>query len=118
MYTIEQAEEVLQHYFGYTTFRTGQKELVAHLLEGRDVLGIMPTGAGKSICYQVPAMVLEGVTIVISPLISLMKDQVDALGEVGIPAGVINSTLTSAEYNETFRKAVDGDYKQIGRAHV
>lgn len=108
-----QAREILQKYYGYSEFRAGQEVLINHLLEGKDVLGIMPTGAGKSICYQVPAMVMEGITIVISPLISLMKDQVDALNEVGISAGVINSTLSAAEYRETIQLAMDGHYKLL-----
>ena len=73
------AEEILKIHFGYETFRKGQEELISHILKKEDCLGIMPTGAGKSICYQVPAMLLDGITLVISPLISLMKDQVDSL---------------------------------------
>ena len=107
------ANEILKKYYGYSTFRPGQEETISHLLSGCDVLGIMPTGAGKSICYQVPAMVLQGVTIVISPLISLMKDQVDNLKEVGIPAGLINSSLSTLEYNEVMRLATDGAYKLL-----
>ena len=75
---------ILQHHFGYPSFHKGQEELITHLLNGQDVLGIMPTGAGKSICYQVPALLLPGMTIVISPLISLMQDQVTALREIGM----------------------------------
>ena len=78
--------EVLKRYFGYDGFRNGQEDLIRAILSGRDVLGIMPTGAGKSICYQVPALLLPGITVVISPLISLMKDQVRALNEAGIHA--------------------------------
>ena len=80
------AQEILKQYFGYDSFRPGQDELVQAILSGRDTLGIMPTGAGKSICYQVPALALPGLTLVISPLISLMKDQVGALNEAGVPA--------------------------------
>ena len=79
--------EILKNYFGYSSFREGQELLIEAILTGRDVLGIMPTGAGKSVCYQVPALLLPGVTIVVSPLISLMKDQVQALNQAGVPAG-------------------------------
>ncbi|MGL5675222.1 MAG: DNA helicase RecQ [Cellulosilyticaceae bacterium] len=113
MHTLEKAQELLKQYFGYDQFRKGQEEIITHLLEGQDALGIMPTGAGKSICYQIPAMVMEGMTIVISPLISLMKDQVDALGEVGIPAGVLNSSLSALEYKQVIEKAMDGKYKLL-----
>lgn len=105
--------DILSKYFGYSSFRKGQAEVVDALLKGQDVLGIMPTGAGKSICYQVPAMVVQGVTLVISPLISLMKDQVDALNEVGIPACLINSTLSTMEYKNVIQRAMDGRYKLI-----
>lgn len=98
--TIEQAQAELQKYYGYPDFRDGQKKIVQNLLEGRDTLGILPTGGGKSICYQVPALLLPGLTLVISPLISLMKDQVDALTTAGIPAAFINSTLSGKEVNE------------------
>lgn len=106
-------QDVLKKYFGYDNFRTGQEELINHILDGKDVLGIMPTGAGKSICYQVPAMILPGVTIVISPLISLMKDQVDSLNEIGIPSTYINSTLTSSEYSQTIENIMYDIYKII-----
>lgn len=86
--------EALKYYFGHSQFRQGQEALINAILSGRDVLGIMPTGGGKSLCYQIPALVLEGVTVVISPLISLMKDQVAALSEAGIQAAYLNSTLT------------------------
>lgn len=91
---MEEAKKLLKKHFGYSSFRGGQEELISHILKGEDVLGIMPTGAGKSICYQIPALMLEGTTIVISPLISLMKDQVDSLNEAGIPACYLNSTLS------------------------
>lgn len=88
------ALQTLKTYFGYDTFREGQESIVESILEHRDVLAIMPTGAGKSICYQIPALMLPGITLVISPLISLMQDQVKALNEAGIHAAFINSSLT------------------------
>jgi ATP-dependent DNA helicase RecQ len=105
--------EILKQYFGHTEFRKGQSEIIDSILSSRDVLGIMPTGAGKSICYQVPAMMMEGITIVISPLISLMKDQVEALVQSGIPAAFINSSLSYQAYIEVFRRAANGMYKII-----
>lgn len=110
---LDEAKIVLKKYFGYETFRSGQEELIKHILNGEDVLGIMPTGAGKSICYQVPAMILSGVTIVISPLISLMKDQVDSLNEIGIPATFINSTLSYNNYEQTIESILNNVYKII-----
>ncbi|HNZ98969.1 DNA helicase RecQ [Ruminococcus sp.] len=104
---------VLKEYFGHRAFRSGQEELIDHILGGCDVLGIMPTGAGKSLCYQVPALMLRGVTIVISPLISLMKDQVSALTTAGVSAACINSSLTQEEYAETMYRACRGEYKLI-----
>lgn len=104
---------VLKKFFGYDSFRTGQEEIVNQILMGKDVLGIMPTGAGKSICYQVPALMLPGVTIVISPLISLMKDQVDSLNAMGIPATFINSTLSASEYAGTVQNILYDVYKII-----
>lgn len=105
--------DILKKYFGYENFRFGQEELINHILNGEDVLGIMPTGAGKSICYQVPAMLLEGVTIVISPLISLMKDQVDSLNEIGIPATFINSSLSYNQYEQILENILHNIYKII-----
>ena len=100
--------EALKRYFGHTQFRPGQEALVDALLSGRDVLGVMPTGAGKSVCYQLPALLLPGVSLVISPLISLMKDQVAALEQAGIPAALLNSTLSQEEYRDTLRRARRG----------
>ena len=103
----------LKRYFGHGGFRPGQEELVDALLSRRDALGVMPTGAGKSICYQLPALLLPGVTLVISPLISLMKDQVTSLTQAGIPSAFINSTLSQERYREVFRRARQGEYKLI-----
>ena len=91
---IERAREVLREVFGFEEFLSGQSEIVSHILEGKDGLAVMPTGGGKSLCYQLPGLVKEGVTIVVSPLIALMKDQVDALLARGVKAAVINSTQT------------------------
>ncbi len=103
----------LKKYFGYDTFREGQELLIDSILGGRDVLGIMPTGAGKSICYQVPAMMLSGITLVISPLISLMKDQVQSLNHAGIHAAYINSSLTENQIVKALQLAAAGQYKII-----
>ena len=105
--------ELLKQYFGYENFRPGQEDIINKIIEGKDCLGIMPTGAGKSICYQIPAMIFSGVTIVISPLISLMKDQVDNLNEIGIPATFINSTLSYSEYSQTLENILHNVYKTI-----
>lgn len=107
------SQELLKKYFGYESFRNGQEEIINHILESQDCLGIMPTGAGKSICYQIPAMILPGVTIVISPLISLMKDQVDSLNQIGIPATFINSTLSYSDYSQTLENIKHNIYKII-----
>lgn len=104
---------VLRRYFGYDAFRPGQEEVVDQILASRDVLSVMPTGAGKSICYQLPALMMEGVTIVISPLISLMKDQVGALVENGIAAAYINSSLNPSEQSAVLQNAEAGKYKII-----
>jgi len=102
---------ILQKYYGYRSFRTGQQELIDAILQGKDTVGVLPTGGGKSLCYQIPALLLEGITIVISPLISLMKDQVDTLKEYGVKAELINSSLTNKEFREIILKAKQGDYK-------
>ena len=107
------AQEILKQYFGYDSFRPGQDALVQAILSGRDTLGIMPTGAGKSICYQVPALALPGLTLVISPLISLMKDQVGALNEAGVPAACINSALSFEEMRDALYFAGRGEYKLL-----
>lgn len=107
------AEEILKTYFGYDSFRKGQKELIDSVLSGRDVLAVMPTGAGKSLCYQVPALLLSGITLVISPLISLMQDQVKALNEAGIHAAFINSSLTETQISKALALALRGTYKII-----
>lgn len=105
--------EVLSTYFGYSAFREGQEELIDGILGGRDVLGIMPTGAGKSICYQVPALVMPGITLVVSPLISLMMDQVKALNQAGVHAAYINSSLTENQIARALQLAATGQYKII-----
>lgn len=110
---MNEPQNLLKKYFGYETFRAGQNEIIQQILNGRDCLAIMPTGAGKSICYQIPAMLLSGITLVISPLISLMKDQVNNLNEIGIPATFINSTLTNLEYSQTMQNISYNLYKII-----
>lgn len=105
--------EALKKYFGYDTFREGQETLVDGILSGRDVMGIMPTGAGKSLCYQIPALLLPGITLVISPLISLMKDQVSTLNQAGIHAAYLNSSLTPGQYRTAMKYMVNGQYKII-----
>ena len=104
---------ILERYFGYGEFRPGQEALIDSVLAGRDVFGIMPTGGGKSICYQVPALMLPGITLVVSPLISLMRDQVLALKTAGVPAAYINSTLSSAQMQAVHRNLLAGKYKII-----
>ena len=106
-------EEVLKKYFGYDSFRAGQETLVNGILSGRDTLGIMPTGAGKSLCYQIPALLMSGITLVVSPLISLMKDQVTALNQAGIHAAYLNSSLTPGQYQTALRNLVQGRYKIV-----
>ena len=105
--------EILKKYFGYDTLREGQEELMDGILSGQDVLGIMPTGAGKSLCYQIPALMCSGITLVISPLISLMIDQVKALNQAGIHAAFINSALTENQIVKALDNAKRGQYKII-----
>ena len=109
----EAALGALKQYFGYDSFRPGQSGLVDAILAGRDALGVMPTGAGKSVCYQIPAMLLPGVTVVISPLISLMRDQVDGLNDAGIPAAFINTTQAGDEQGMVLAQAAAGDVKLL-----
>ena len=106
-------EEALKTYFGYDAFRGGQKEVIDALLSGRDVMAVMPTGAGKSVCYQVPALLLPGITIVVSPLVSLMRDQVTALVQMGVPAAYLNSSLTFRQYLLALDRAKAGRYEII-----
>ncbi|MGG3562317.1 DNA helicase RecQ [Neobacillus rhizosphaerae] len=109
----EKALPLLETHFGYSSFRTGQEQAIQSVLNGHNTICVMPTGGGKSICYQIPALVLSGTTLVISPLISLMKDQVDALIQVGISATFINSSLTFSEASERIREAKQGKYKLL-----
>lgn len=110
---LTEATNVLRDYFGYDSFRTGQENVIENVLQGEDSLCVMPTGGGKSVCYQVPALVMEGTVLVISPLISLMKDQVDALHEAGISAAYINSTMTNEEYQMTMEATIRGEYRLL-----
>lgn len=110
---VEKARALLKKYYGYTDFRAGQEKIISSILDGRDTLGIMPTGGGKSVCYQVPALALPGIALVISPLISLMKDQVDALNSQGIPAVFINSTLDHREFSDRVREVASGACKLL-----
>ncbi len=108
---MDEARSVLNRFFGYSSFRPGQETLIQAVLEGRDALGIMPTGAGKSLCYQVPGIVLPGLTLVISPLVSLMSDQVSALIDAGVRGAYLNSTLTPGQQRTVMRRAQEGTYK-------
>ena len=105
--------EVLEKYFGYKSFRRGQEKIIDEILRSKDVLAIMPTGGGKSLCYQIPALILDGITIVISPLISLMKDQVDTLNSMGINSAFLNSSLSTYEFNEVMNGIENKKYKII-----
>ena len=109
----QEAEKLLKKYFGYESFRTGQKEIISEILKKNDVVAIMPTGAGKSICYQIPAMLFPGITIVVSPLISLMRDQVCALIEIGVRGAYLNSSLTERQMQKAIANAKLGMYKII-----
>ncbi|MBA4493390.1 DNA helicase RecQ [Paenactinomyces guangxiensis] len=110
---MKQAEELLQRYYGFPSFRSGQRQVIESILTGYNTLGIMPTGGGKSICYQIPALMFPGVSVVVSPLISLMKDQVDGLHQLGVPATYINSSLTLREIDQRIRKTLEGKYKLL-----
>lgn len=110
---LTKAKGFLRTYFGFDEFRKGQDEIIEKVLQGEDTLGIMPTGGGKSVCYQIPALTLRGVTIVISPLISLMKDQVDALEKAGIPSTYINSTISREDMQERLSGVYNGNYKLV-----
>ncbi len=110
---LQDAQKILQKYYGYNNFRPGQAKIITSLLKAKDTLAIMPTGAGKSLCFQIPAMLFPGLTLVISPLISLMKDQVDTLGSLGIPASFINSSLAYNTVNERIFNARQGRYKLL-----
>src|SRR6201996_1209828 len=111
--TLDAARATLRTSFGYDDFRPGQAAAVESVLAGRDTMVILPTGGGKSLCFQVPALMLEGLTVVVSPLISLMKDQVDALNARGLPAAFINSTLTSAQVSDRMARAARGEIKLL-----
>ncbi|MDB4911127.1 MAG: ATP-dependent helicase, RecQ family, partial [Gemmatimonadetes bacterium] len=112
-FTIDDAREILRSRFGYPAFRPGQERAVEAVLQKRDTLVILPTGGGKSLCFQVPALMLPGLTVVISPLISLMKDQVDALTARNLPATFINSSLSGAEVSSRLARAERGDVKLL-----
>lgn len=106
-------EKILEKYYGFSTFRKGQREVIESILAKRDTIAVMPTGSGKSICYQIPALIFKGVSIVISPLISLMKDQVDALNEMGIKATYVNSSISNQELNKRLEKTNAGEYELL-----
>ena len=105
--------QILKKYYGYDSFRPGQFEIVTNIMRGRDICAVMPTGAGKSICYQIPALAMDGVTLVISPLISLMQDQVRILKSIGVPAAYLNSSLTPRQVDLAISRAAQGAYKII-----
>src|SRR5690625_3270455 len=107
---VEKSLEILQTYFGYRTFREGQQETIQYIIQENNTLAVMPTGGGKSICYQIPGIYKNGTAIIISPLISLMKDQVDALLAQGISATYINSSLSQSEQKDRMQKVIDGHY--------
>jgi ATP-dependent DNA helicase RecQ len=108
-----QIVETLKKIYGYSSFKKGQEEIISSILQGKDVLGVMPTGGGKSLCFQLPSLLLDGVTLVVSPLISLMKDQVDTMNNMGVSATLINSSLTSQEINKRLKEISQGHYKLV-----
>ena len=110
---LQKAREILREHYGYSSFKKGQEQIIDSILQGRDTLGIMPTGGGKSVCFQIPALLLPGLTLVFSPLISLMKDQVDALDSLGIPGAFINSSLSYEEVEERIGRAARGQFKLL-----
>jgi len=110
---MDKAAELLKKYYGYDSFREGQREIIENIMSHRDVLAIMPTGGGKSLCYQIPSMLMDGTVIVISPLISLMKDQVDTLRQIGIPSAFINSSLPLGELRQIVRDAGNNKYRLL-----
>lgn len=110
---INRAEQILKHTFGYTEFRGSQKEVIETVLEGQDALVLMPTGGGKSLCYQIPGLVRRGMAIVVSPLIALMQDQVSALQQLGLRAAYLNSTLSREEHNQVMRAIYDGELDML-----
>ncbi|HET6760507.1 MAG TPA: DEAD/DEAH box helicase, partial [Gemmatimonadaceae bacterium] len=109
--TLQDARALLKSAFGYEEFRPGQEAAVSAILAGRDTVVVLPTGGGKSLCFQVPALLMHGLTVVVSPLISLMKDQVDALTARGLPAAFINSSLSSAQVSDRLARADRGEIK-------
>ena len=111
--TLEDARRALKDYFGYEDFRPGQKSVIEALMAGRDALAVMPTGAGKSLCYQIPSIVLPGIAIVVSPLVSLMGDQVRALVQAGVHAAYLNSTLSPAAQGRVIERARAGEFDII-----
>ena len=111
--TLAPAREQLREVFGYGEFLPGQAEVVASVLSGRDTLAVLPTGGGKSACYQLPALLLDGLTLVVSPLLALMKDQVDALTRNGVAAAAINSTVPREEQATILRRAAEGDLRLL-----
>jgi Superfamily II DNA helicase len=113
MLTIDDATDSLRKHFGFEDFREGQRDVIATILSGKDAVVVMPTGSGKSLCYQLPAMMMEGATLVVSPLIALMKDQVDSLLARGLPATFINSAIPEAEQRSRIESVRRGDYKLI-----
>ncbi|HEY2847024.1 MAG TPA: RecQ family ATP-dependent DNA helicase, partial [Pyrinomonadaceae bacterium] len=110
---LDRARDVLRDTFGYDSFRDRQEKIIGAVMSGRDCMVLMPTGGGKSLCYQIPALLLDGLTIVISPLIALMKDQVDALRANGVEAAFLNSTQTTAEQVKVFKAARSGELKLL-----